>query len=128
MKVKHRSNTDNRDHHIFNQENDYHIKPEFLYEGVVRQKKKWSEVDNLHDFNEILYILEGRGKIYIEDEIYNVKSGDLIIYNAGLKHYEVSSEKDPLKFNFVAFNINTDKLLLNGEPLVYKTGYLSESF
>lgn len=39
-----------------------------------------------HDFLELAYILAGKGKYRINDTIYPVEEGDLIIFNPGEKH------------------------------------------
>lgn len=39
-----------------------------------------------HDHLEIAYIMAGSGKYYIEGEMYDVREGDLLILNPGVKH------------------------------------------
>ncbi len=39
-----------------------------------------------HDYLELAYILSGQGKYRIEDEIYPIKEGDLLILNPGVRH------------------------------------------
>lgn len=39
-----------------------------------------------HDHLELAYIMSGSGKYYIEGEMYDVREGDLLILNPGVKH------------------------------------------
>lgn len=39
-----------------------------------------------HDYLEMAFVLSGVGKYRIEDNIYDVKEGDLIIFNPGVRH------------------------------------------
>lgn len=39
-----------------------------------------------HDHLELAYIMSGVGKYYIEGEMYDVREGDLLILNPGVKH------------------------------------------
>jgi len=39
-----------------------------------------------HDYLEMAFVLSGVGKYHIEDAIYDVKEGDLIIFNPGVRH------------------------------------------
>lgn len=39
-----------------------------------------------HDFLEVAFVLSGVGKYRIEDEVYDIQEGDLIILNPGVKH------------------------------------------
>lgn len=49
-----------------------------------------------HDYAELAYILSGKGKYLIEGTEYEVKSGDLVICNPGVKHtHIVSNPKEP---------------------------------
>lgn len=39
-----------------------------------------------HDHGELAFVLSGTGKYRIEDEIYTVQEGDLLIFNPGVRH------------------------------------------
>ena len=47
-----------------------------------------------HDFPEIAYVLSGVGKYRIDDVIYDVKEGDLIAINPGVKHQALYTEPE----------------------------------
>lgn len=46
-----------------------------------------------HDHLELAYIMSGKGKYYIEDEMYDVQEGDLLILNPGVKHQAQPAEE-----------------------------------
>jgi len=47
-----------------------------------------------HDFPELAYVLSGVGKYRIDDAIYDVKEGDLIAINPGVRHQALYTEPD----------------------------------
>lgn len=134
MKILHRDNNENRQHYVLSEQIDYELNPKFLYAGIVKPKNNWSETPHDHDFLELLFIKDGLGEILIEDTLYPVKSGDLIIYNAGVTHCETSSTNKPLKFYFVAFEnikikeLEKNHMISSSLPKVFQAGYLSELF
>ena len=59
-----------------------------------------------HDFLEVAFVLSGVGKYHIEDDIYDIHEGDLIILNPGVKHqalYVKEAEVTTTEF-FVGFS------------------------
>lgn len=57
-----------------------------------------------HDFPELAYVLAGKGKYRINDVIYTVEEGDLIILNPGEKHQALfSNPENPTTEFFVGF-------------------------
>ncbi len=46
-----------------------------------------------HDHLEIAYVMAGRGKYNINNEIYDVEEGDLLILNPGVMHESLSGEQ-----------------------------------
>lgn len=59
-----------------------------------------------HDYLEIAFVLSGSGKYRIEDHIYEVKEGDFIIFNPGVKHQAlfVAQAEVPTTEFFVGFS------------------------
>lgn len=50
-----------------------------------------------HDFVEITFILSGKGKYYVDGTLYEVRSGDVILFNPGVKHQSIdNSEQEPM--------------------------------
>lgn len=58
-----------------------------------------------HDYLEMAFILSGSGKYLIEDKMYEVKEGDLLILNPGVKHQSFVDEdtETPTTEFFVGF-------------------------
>lgn len=55
----------------------------FTWKGTRFQDE---EKYHSHDFLELGYVMSGNGKYRIEDKIFEVQEGDLIIFNPGVKH------------------------------------------
>ncbi len=45
-----------------------------------------------HDYLEVAFVLSGNGKYRIDDEIYDIQEGDLLILNPGIKHQALLNE------------------------------------
>lgn len=57
---------------------------------------------------EISYIVSGKGEFIVDDVIYPVKKGNIIITFLGEMHYTRSSVSNPLRFFYIGFNFNID--------------------
>jgi AraC-like DNA-binding protein len=77
------------------------LHPRLLYCGVYNgaPDKKYSHA---HSFLEFIFIISGKGAVIIDGKKYNLKKGDLAVYNPHSHHREISDKKDPLKIYFVA--------------------------
>ena len=67
----------------------YTAEAEFQSDAMVAIKKICDRQDEQihdHDFVEIVYIIEGTGKHYINDEEFAIKAGDLLFVNYGCTH------------------------------------------
>lgn len=104
MKVLHRYNTRDRQHYLLDKHYTFHLKPRLLYSGYLCKSDDWHEKEHSHEFAEIIFILDGRGAVYVNGVGHSLKKGDLVIYNAGVTHYETSDPKEPLEAQFVAFD------------------------
>ncbi|MEG6588277.1 AraC family transcriptional regulator [Paenibacillus barengoltzii] len=71
--------------------------PELLYAGQVVDERRFYAPPQIHDYCEILYIVEGRGEFRIGGTIYEVHPGDVAVYNAGVPHEERSISTEPFK-------------------------------
>jgi mannose-6-phosphate isomerase-like protein (cupin superfamily) len=54
------------------------------------------EAVHVHDTDEVFIFIQGRGVIPIDGVDYPVKTGDVVIVEAGEDHHTRSSEDDPL--------------------------------
>lgn len=61
----------------------------FIWKGT-RHKKNGTDGYRCHDFLEMAFVLSGEGRYRIEDTIYPVREGDLIIINPGVRHQALS--------------------------------------
>jgi AraC-like DNA-binding protein/mannose-6-phosphate isomerase-like protein (cupin superfamily) len=131
MKYKqeiHRPNTPERVHFIPSKKVEVLLHPRLLYAGMLESSSRWNETAHSHPFLEVIFINSGRGSIIIGDKTYEARRGDLIVYNAGTRHKEISSLEDPMENSFFgAQNINImglpeNSLLPDGETAVIPSG------
>lgn len=57
----------------------------FIWKGTRPKDKNPAEYKS-HDYLEVAYVFSGEGKYRIEDRIYTVQEGDLVIINPGVRH------------------------------------------
>lgn len=113
------------------QHNDYVVSqglnPTFLFtwKGV---RTKDEERYHQHDYLELAFIMSGKGKYRIDDVIYDVEEGDLLVLNPGSYHQGLVSNKDtPTTEFFIGASdfcfegMLPNHLSLNSLP-IYKTG------
>lgn len=78
------------------------LNPTMLF--ISKRKMTRDSSYHSHDFAEITYILSGKGKYFVEGEIYDVQAGDLIMCNPGVRHHNiVTSEAEPTVECFIGF-------------------------
>lgn len=104
MEVVHRYNSDERQHYLLEKHYTFKLKPRLLYVGLLDKQGGWREVPHNHEFLEVIFITDGKGTVTIEDVDYDVKRGDLLVYNAEVMHFEKSSIEDPMEILFVAYD------------------------
>lgn len=112
MEVMHRYNSEERQHFLLEKHYSFKLKPRLLYVGLLDKHGGWREVPHDHKFLEIIFVTDGKGTVAIEDKVFEVKRGDLLIYNADVMHFEKSNETDPMEILFVAY----DKLEITDLP------------
>lgn len=82
-----------------------------------------------HDHIEIAFILSGKGRYKIDDEIYSVEEGDLLILNPGVHHQALTdrSGKPTIEF-FVGFTdvafreMEPNHFDIPGKPILHSSG------
>ncbi|MGG1880049.1 MULTISPECIES: AraC family transcriptional regulator [Paenibacillus] len=72
-------------------------RPELLFAGQVVDECRFYAPPQIHDYCEIIYIVEGTGTFRIGGKSYEVRPGDVAVYNAGVPHEEFSSSSEPFK-------------------------------
>jgi len=133
-KTLHRPDTRERTHYIPSKDIDLSLHPRLLYAGVLECSPRWNETPHNHPFLEVIFVNSGAGQVCVEGKTFQVKKGDLIVYNAGVSHSEISSPDDPLGvYFFAAQNIGLMSLPENalvpaGAEAVIATGGEFDAF
>lgn len=103
-----------------------------IYSDFVSNVSNWKKSKHSHPFSEIVFVKKGRGQIFINDQKYNVKYGDVIVYNPNDIHQEVSLENEEFKVYFVALKeIGSDapqNIIGPDKCPIASTGMLSHKF
>ena len=68
------------------------LNPRFLFSCIQTRKEPTTE--HSHDFVELVVILKGCGNFMIEDKVYQVGEGDLILLNPGTRHRSLRSPQE----------------------------------
>ena len=134
MKTMHRYNSNERQHFLLNQQHSFKLKPKLIYSGILSQQKGWKDNTHSHNFAEILFVMKGKGQIFYNNEIREITSGDIIVYNAGLPHREQSSDSDPLELLFIGLDkveitdLPYNHLIPSDYSIIYATGDMEDIF
>ena len=85
----------------------------FIWKGT-RQKDRDEAYYHSHDHPELAFVLSGAGRYRIEDEIYPVQEGDLLIFNPGVRHQALHSPEAELPAT--EFFVGLTDIRLQGLP------------
>ncbi|HEX3078237.1 MAG TPA: AraC family transcriptional regulator [Lachnospiraceae bacterium] len=78
------------------------LNPSVLF--VCKQKRIKECIYHEHDFPQLTVILSGRGQYMIDDKLFDVQAGDIIMLNAGVRHKNIiTNSKEPTVEFFVGF-------------------------
>ncbi|MBQ7956139.1 MAG: helix-turn-helix domain-containing protein [Lachnospiraceae bacterium] len=89
------------------------LNPTFLFTWTGKRTADEKNYHS-HDYPELAYILSGKGKYRIDDVVYDVAEGDLLILNPGTKHQAIFCDgENPTTEFFVGF---TDVKIGDYEP------------
>lgn len=108
--------------------------PTFLFTWKGTRDKDNDQYHS-HDFPEMAFILSGCGRYRIEGRLYDIKEGDLLIFNPGVKHQSLPGPKGsaPATEFFVGFSdIQIQELPCNhfpvpgGEYILHTSGELRQ--
>ncbi len=61
----------------------------FTWKGTRHKDEEWY---HSHDYLELAFVMSGAGRYRIAEKIYDVKEGDLLIFNPGVKHQALLPE------------------------------------
>lgn len=101
----HRKDSDIRQHLTFHKNSTQPLKPKILYVGELKRTKTWKEQQHEHDFLEILFVRSGEGSVFIDEKTIPIRTGDLLVFNPHLPHYEAGKE-----LSFYFFGVSNIKL------------------
>lgn len=67
------------------------LNPTFLFtwKGTRHKDEEWY---HSHDYLELAFVMSGVGRYRVAEKIYDVKEGDLLIFNPGVKHQALLPE------------------------------------
>lgn len=79
------------------------LNPTFLFScEILRQE---TEQAHRHDFIEIGIILDGEGEFSVDDKVFPVRKGDLLLFNPGMLHQSRRiNEKEPATEFYAGFS------------------------
>ncbi len=64
----------------------------------------WHSVPHTHNHTELFFIVSGRGRFLIEDQVFPVDVNDLVIINPNVSHTEDSLNAQPLEYIVVGID------------------------
>lgn len=116
-----------RQHYVFEKVFTFKLKPRLIYVGDY-SRVNVEEDKHFHEYCEIILVTEGHATIEINDRDYDVKKGDIVIYNPYDMHSEKSLHTENFKFIFFAIdrfeikNLKKNCLVPNDCKRIYQTG------
>ena len=63
-----------------------------------RYEEDWLSIPHSHDYTELFYVREGKGRLLVNNSEYSIARDDLIIINPHLCHTEISTGSIPLSY------------------------------
>lgn len=110
-----------------NSKNSSELTLKVLYAHKSVYNDNWNSGIHFHPFTEVYFILNGRGKFTIEDEIIDVEKDDFIIINSNIGHTEYP-EKGVNTFEYIFFGIEGISISSNTNKLdLVENNYLKKS-
>lgn len=134
MKILHRCNSDSRQHYQMDRHYPIQLRPRLLYAGYLDRDRDFSEEAHAHEFLEVIFITDGKGRVLINGEEKEVCRGDLVIYNAGVTHRERADRDDPFTMLFLAYDglkltaLPQNSLIPASGECIFRTGDMYGAF
>ncbi|MGB4660397.1 MAG: AraC family transcriptional regulator [Mobilitalea sp.] len=88
----------NTRHAINQQQSIRKMNTKLLYVSTSIYENDWHSTLHSHYFAELFYVIHGEGSFVVEDKVFSVKEGDLIIINPNIEHTEKSINASPLEY------------------------------
>lgn len=77
---------------------DERSRAKLLYANAARYDSHWRSVPYTQPCAELFFVTGGKGSFLLQNLVYPVGQGDLIIINTGLEHLETSDKVFPLEY------------------------------
>lgn len=102
------------------------LDPTFLFTWKGTRTNEVIENYHAHDYIEIAYVMSGEGKYIIEGQNFDIKEGDLLVFNPGVHHQAVYDPKAEVKATefFIGFIDVTLKAGMKNYIEVPQGGYI----
>ena len=79
--------------------------PYVLYQiGDLSCESGYQTFEHEQAVYEITYVLSGTGAFYVDDTVYTMQKGDLLLVRKGQMHNIISAEIEPLRFFYLGFD------------------------
>ena len=69
-----------------------------LYVTVAQYSEEWASTPHTHSCAELFFVTGGRGTFQIQQTIFPVSGGDLVVINSGVPHTEISQDGSPMEY------------------------------
>lgn len=77
---------------------------QLLYLTEAEYEGDWPSYAHTHPFAELFYVRSGRGCFWIDENLFPVAQGDLLLINAHVPHTEKSDGSSPLRYLVLGIN------------------------
>jgi len=91
---------------------DYETGSKSVTLGEIKLSKGCGLPFHTHTVEDCMYIVEGKGEMYIDEEIYPIEAGDQILVPAGTKHKIKNTGKNPLVIVFTYPSVKVTRTLI----------------
>lgn len=81
-----------------NPEDFQNLNARLLYISSSRYEGDWQSIPHIHHFAELIYVVDGRGRFFLNGSESAVTAGDLIIVSPNMEHTEKSYASQPLEY------------------------------
>lgn len=76
------------EHYYLEERKQIRNMPEIIFAGLLKGCDEWMNKVHVHNFCEIIYVVDGHGRVMIDNKKFAFCKGDIIVYNSGSSHLE----------------------------------------
>lgn len=111
--------SNNRYDFITDPQNHIRNNARLLYVSSAKYGGDWHSILHTHQCSELFYVTGGIGQFQIEDEVYQVRTNDMVIINPNVSHTEISLNSSPLEYIVVGME-GLELSIKNEEDVPYR--------